>query len=149
VRILRDIRNVKNLLRTKHLSYEPEKILEYFMGEGKEIAQWKYQELAEAQAVSQIISGLEGTSYYEPLKNNIDVYNKEHSIQYLETGLDAHCLHLIRDLSQEYYVTIGPTIRFLISKEYEIQNLKAIVKGVAENLPRDRIQQLLVTEDAS
>jgi len=148
VRILRDVRNVKNLLRTKHLSYEPEKIQHYFMGEGKEIAQWKYHELAEVQAVSQVISGLEGTSYYEPLKNSIDVYNKEHSIQYLETVLDTHSIHLIRDLSQQHYVTIGPTIRFLISKEYEIQNLKAIVKGIAENLPRDRIQRLLVMEDA-
>lgn len=144
--IIRDMRNVKNLIRAKHLSYDNDTCKSLFIGEGREIADWKYDELAEAESVSHVISGLEATSYYEPLKNAIESYSKENSVQYLENALDSHLIRLVREVSQQFFVTIGPTIRFLVSKEFEVQNLKVVAKGVAERLSPDRIQRLLITE---
>ena len=141
-----DIINVKNILRAKQLGYDEESIKKLLLGEGQEIAPWKLKEISEADSVPQVISSLEGTSYFDPLKNAIEDYNKEGSVQVLENALDSHFLTLMENISTQNYVTIGPTIRFIVSKEYEIKNLKIIAKGVDERLSSDIIKSLLIKE---
>ena len=148
VKTMIDIINVKNILRAKQLGYDVESCQKMFIGEGREIAPWKHKELSELESVSQVINSLEGTSYYDPLKNAIEDYNQEKSVQVFEIALDQLFLRLVRDISTENYISIGPTIRFLISKEFEIRNLKIIAKGVSENLPADIIKSFLVKEAA-
>jgi len=144
-----DIYNIKFLLRCKQLGFNKETCMKYFNGEGREIAKWKYKQLTEMDGVGQVISGLEGTSYYEILKNSIEEYNKEKTVQILENRLDTLFLKILKDISTQNYTTIGPTLRFLVSKEYEIQNLKVIAKGVAENLSKDLIKKFLILEGAT
>ena len=67
-------------------------------------------------------------------------------MQVLETSLDCLLLKLVSDISTQNYVTIGPTIRFLVSKEFEIRNLKIITKGISESIPPDIIKSFLVME---
>jgi len=141
-----DILNIKNVLRAIQLSYNKESCQQLFLGEGQEIAPWKYKEIVDVDQVSQGISSIEGTSYYNVLKDNIEEYNKENSVQVLENALDGLFLKLVRDISLQYFVSIGPTIRYLISKEFEIQNLKVIAKGLGENLSSDIIKKFIVTE---
>jgi vacuolar-type H+-ATPase subunit C/Vma6 len=43
-------------------------------------------------------------------------------------------------------VTIGPTFRYIISKEFEIKNLKIITKGIGEEISSDIIKPLLIRE---
>lgn len=148
VKTMLDIINVKNILRAKQLGYDAEYCKKLFIGEGREIAPWKYNELAELESVSQVIINLEGTSYYDILKDSIEDYNKEKSVQVLEIALDQLFLKLVKDISTQNYISIGPTIRFIVSKEFEIRNLKIIVKGVSENLPVDIIKNYLVKEAA-
>jgi V/A-type H+-transporting ATPase subunit C len=144
-----DILNVKNVLRAKQLGYDNESCKKLFLGEGQEIASWKFKEMTEVDQVSQVISSVEGTSYYGVLKDAIEEYNKEGSVQVLENVLDGLFLKLMRDLSLQHFISIGPTIRFLISKEFEIQNLKIIAKGIGENLSSDIIKKFVVMEARS
>ena len=144
-----DINNIKNVLRAKQMDYKLEEILKLFISEGFEIPKWKFEEIADSDSVSQAISALEGTSYYDPLKNSIDRYNEEKSVQIFENALDSIYLKLIKDISQDNYVTIGPTIRFLTGKEFEIRNLKVISKGISDKLNSDLIKELLIMEGAS
>ena len=102
--------------------------------------------MTELESVSHVISSLEGLSYYDALKNSIEDYNKEKSVQVLENALDSHLLKIMEDISTQNYVTIGPTIRYIVSKEYEIENLKIIAKGVSEGLSSDIIKSLLTKE---
>jgi V/A-type H+-transporting ATPase subunit C len=141
-----DIRNLKNILRAKHLGYDKEPCKKLFLGEGQEIASWKLEELAEVDDVSQVISSIEGTSYYNVLKDAIEQYHKEASVQVLENALDSIFLKLVKDISLKNYTNIGPSIRFLVSKEYEIKNLKIIVKGLSEKLSSDIIKDFLIVE---
>lgn len=143
---LLDIQNIKHVLRAKQLSYDEDTCMKLYLGEGREIPTWKFKELCQTEHVSQVISRLEGTSYYEILKNNIEKYNKTRSVQTLTNALDCLFLDIVKDISTAHYVTIGPTIRFLVSKETEIMNLKIIAKGLAEHLPSDTIKDLLITE---
>jgi len=144
-----DIYNIKHLLRCKQLGFDKETCMKYFNGEGWEIATWKYEELSELEGVAQVINQLDGTSYYNILKDSIEEYNKEKTVQILENRLDGLFLDLIKDISTQNYSTIGPTIRFLVFKEYEIQNLKVIAKGISEGLSSEFTKKFLVTETLS
>jgi len=146
INTLIDTITIKNILRAKQLGYDEESCKKLFLGEGQEIAPWKFKEIAELDSVPHVISSLEGTSYYDSLKNVIEDYNKDKSVQVLENALDSNLLKLIEDISIKNYVTIGPTIRFIVSKEFEIENLKIIAKGISENLSSDIIKNLLVKE---
>jgi len=146
INTLIDTSNIKYILRAKQLNYDPESIKQFFLGEGQEIATWKYNEMAQLESIPQVISSLEGTSYFEPLKNAIEIFHKDKSVQIFENELDNNFLKLVRNISTQNYVTIGPTIRFLVSKEFEIRNLKIIVKGIGEGLSSDFIKPLLIKE---
>lgn len=141
-----DINNIKRILRAKQLSYDEKTCLNLFLGDGQEIAAWKFKEMAQTDKISQIISSLEGTSYFDILKDSIEEYNKERSVQVLENSLDRLYLKLVEDISTQNYVNIGPTIRFLVSKEFEIRNLKIIAKGIGENMHPDTIKNFLIME---
>lgn len=141
-----DICNIKNVLRAKQFGYDASTCMKLFLGEGREIAYWKFKEMAEVEQVSQVISSLEGTSYYDVLKDAIERYTQEKSVQALEDALDSLFLKLVKNISIQNYITIGPTIRFLVSKEFEIRNLKIIAKGIGENLSSDIIKSFLVKE---
>lgn len=144
-----DIYNIKHLLRCKQLGFGKENCMKYFNGEGREIAKWKYEELSELDGVAQVINQLEGTSYYNTLKDSIEEYNREKTVQILENRLDNLFLDLIKEISLKNYSTIGPSLRFLIFKEYEIQNLKVIAKGIAEDLSKDFTKKFLVMEGST
>ncbi|MGF3554865.1 MAG: V-type ATPase subunit [Thermoplasmatota archaeon] len=144
--ILIDTNNIKNILRAKQLNYDSESIKQIFLGDGQEIAAWKYNNMANLESIPQIITSLKGTSYYESLKNAIEIFHKEKSIQIFENELDNNFLKLIKNISMENFVTIGPTIRFIVSKEFEIKNLKIIVKGIAEGLSSNLIKPYLIKE---
>lgn len=146
IKTLLDIYNIKHILRCKQFGFDKKSCMKYFNGEGREIAPWKYEELAEMDGVGQVISGLEGTSYYNILKDSIEDYNQEKTVQILENKLDSLFLKLIKEISTKNYVTIGPTIRFLVFKEYETQNLKVIAKGISENLSAELTKKFLVME---
>lgn len=141
-----DINNIKRILRAKQLSYDEKTCLSLFLGDGQEIAAWKFKEMAQTDKISQVISSLEGTSYFDILKDSIEEYNKERSVQVLENSLDRLYLKIVEDISTQNYVNIGPTIRFLVSKEFEIRNLKIIAKGIGENIHTDTIKNFLIME---
>lgn len=140
----KDILTIQHLLRAKHLNYH-EKLCELlYIGEGYEIPQWKFQELSKVESVQQLIDGLEGTKYHQILKHTYEKMGELDSVQPLTTALDQIFIQLIKEISQHHYVTIGPTLRFLMSKEAEITNLKIISKGVSERLKPEMITSLCI-----
>ena len=146
VKTLIDISNIKNVLRAKKLGYEKEDYSSLFFGEGQEIAAWKFNEIADAEEVPDVISSLEGTSYYASLKDSIERFTKEGTVQVLENALDVQFLSLVKNLSLKNYGTIGPTLRFIISKEFEIRNLKIISKGISEHISSEIMKKWFVME---
>lgn len=146
INTLIDTITIKNILRAKQLGYDEESCKKLFLGEGQEIAPWKFKEITEVDSVPHVISSLEGTTYYDALKDVIEDYNKDKSVQVLENALDNNLLKLVENISTKNYVTIGPTIRFIVSKEFEIENLKIISKGISENLSSDIIKKFLIKE---
>ncbi len=141
-----DMMTIKHLLRAKQLSLPASACKTLFLGEGKQISRWRFDQMVDAADVPQLVSVLDGTSYFSAIFTKIESYNKEKSVQVFEQTIDGVFLQRIREISLQNYLTFGPSLRFLVSKEYEIKNLKVIAKGIAENLSSELIKNNLVRE---
>lgn len=140
-----DIVNVKVLLRAKRAGYDAGSSGKLLVGTGRELAKWKLDEMADAADVPEVISALEGTSYISPLKNAMSDYETEKDMWHLEAALDTYLLEFVIDLNAQYFGTVGPSIMYVVAKEYEIQNLRAILCGLREEMPSDDIRALLIS----
>ncbi len=145
VKRLIDIISMQQILRAKHRHMNEAACNPLFIDDGYEIPEWKFKELCKANDVSEVITLLEGTSYVSVLKYVKDTI-KITSVQPYEDALDQHMLTVIRDISTQYYTSIGPSLRFLVTKEIEITNLKIIAKGLSERMPLESIKSLLRME---
>ena len=134
-----DVLNLRAILRGKYYGLPI-----YLYGEGWEISKWKLDELLKIDAVQEIVSMMEGTSYYDPLKNSITEFEK-HGVIAFEIALDKALLKIARDIANDNPLGIGPGIRFVIEKEMEARNLKIVVKAVGEGMP-DTAKKLVVVE---
>ena len=143
-----DMTNIKILLRAKDINYEPEIFEKLIIGEGKDIANWKLKQLYLAENIGAIIEGLTDTPYKDPLKSAAQDYEKTNDIFVFEKALDSHLLRIGMELSLKHVLTSGPMIRFLISKEFEIRNLRTIARGIYERINGNDIKRLLILEES-
>jgi len=142
-----DIMNLKILIRTRKMGYEPGVIESFLFGKGRELAEWRLHELSLATNIQEIISETEGTAYAQPLKEALPEYEKTGSVYPLEAALDRELLKTVSSLSVEYGLTAGVPIRFAVAKEYEVRNINAVLKGVAEGLGSEKIKHFLIAEE--
>jgi V/A-type H+-transporting ATPase subunit C len=143
-----DMLTIKHLLRAKQLVLPPDRCKTFYLGEGKQIARWRFEQIAEASDVLEAVTALEGTSYFPALSAKLEQYKKEKSVQVFESSVDSAFLARVKEISLHNYLTMGPSLRFLVSKEFEIKNLKVIVKGIAEHISAEIIKNNLVKEVA-
>ena len=129
-----DIQNIKNVIRAKNAEISNSD--RFLIDGGYEISDWKLKSMAEARNIEEVLGQLEGTSYsfIRDMKDPFEI----------EIALDRHMLKAANDIGLIYSVSSGPVVMFLVAKEYEARNLKAIIKGFVENIPKDRIKSLLV-----
>ncbi|ENN96082.1 V-type ATP synthase subunit C [Methanocaldococcus villosus KIN24-T80] len=138
-----DIENLKVILKTKADGLSGEEVVKYLTS-GYELAEWKLKDLANATNIEAVLGGLEGTKYAEILSECMDEYNREKSIYVFEKILDKYLLELGKKLSLRKPFGIGPIIGLIVSKELEIKNLKAIIKGKMENMKAEEIKNFLI-----
>ena len=131
VKTLIDVINIKTILRGKY--YGLKNIEESILAGGWEISEWQINELLKIDSIAEIISMLEGTSYMPFLRQAITDFEKE-GVVALEKALDKYMIKAVADIANENPLGIGPGIRFIVEKEYEARNLKAIAKAVAEEM---------------
>ncbi len=131
--IMIDVYNLKTLARGGVIGKD---VGECLLDGGYEIDSWKLKNLSEARSVEEMLSGLEGTSYsfLRDLKETFEI----------ELALDKFLLDKANEIGMVYSVSSGPAMMFLIAKEYEARNLKAIMKGFFEGVSKERISKLLV-----
>ncbi len=128
-----DIYNLKAVVRAKTAEMDVEP---YLIEGGYEIDTWKLKSMSEARTLDEALSSLEGTSYAF-LREISDPFT-------IELELDRYLLRRAMDIGLTYATSAGPMLMYLVSKEYEARNLKAIIKGMSSKIPRDNIRELLV-----
>lgn len=136
-----DTMNIKTILRGKH--YGLKNIEKSIIEEGWEIGEWQIKELLKIDSIPEIISMLEGTSYMACLRQEINNYEKEGVIA-LERALDSNLIKIAGDISNENPMGLGPGIRFVVEKEFEARNLKAIAKAIGEEMQEEAWKVMVV-----
>lgn len=137
-----DLLNVKIILRGIKEEIQSEKLKECILPKGRELPEWKLEEMAESTNFDEALVQLEGTSY-EDIRNNMQSDEKFDFEHYLDKKL----LKIVTELNNQHILTVGPTLKYLVGKELELRNIRALILGIEEGIDPIRIKELMVLED--
>ena len=131
-----DIANIKTLLRMRHRGIGSHDEL---LISGGTLAT---DVLASTQSLEDLLSSLEGTKYFELLEphlkpDSVDLNSCVHS-------LDEYMAKKTKRFSYLYPLSVLPVLDYLLKKEREVYNLRAIVRGKQAGLANDIIEELVV-----
>ena len=135
-----DITNIKSALRTQAMGMKSEAAMRSFVGPGSEIPEWKCENMVDAADMERAVSELSGTSYSDAVRGMNDMTE-------IESALDMELLRRSLELETKYSLDMGPTLSFVISREMESRNLKAINRAIEANMAWNDIEHLLVMGD--
>lgn len=142
--LLCDRFNVHYIIRSKNSGMERETVIKGLYANGGILGRPTLEQMVDSAGRREALSVLSGT-YLEPFIKEID----QSDLTSLETALDRMMLEGVKGLSHTYGSTIGPTIRFLFSKEMELRNLRIIFQGAFSGWDTERTRKLLVLEEGS
>ncbi len=140
-----DTNNIKTILRAKVDGLRFDDVEPYMISDGYQIREWKLKDLMEAEDVTGVINGLEGTDYAPLLSEELSKYSETGSVSTFETALNNHVNQEAKKIALKNQFGIGPMIGFLNSKEVEIKNLKIIARGKREeSYTSSMIKEMLI-----
>lgn len=140
-----DISNLKLIIRAKQDGLTYDDISPYMLTEGYQLREWKLKDLMESPDVTNVISGLEGTKYAEPLADAIAEYNETENVAVFERALDVYLAKHAKSLASKKPLGVGPIVGYLSQKETEIKNLKIIARAKREmGFPNSKIMEMLI-----
>ena len=64
-----------------------------------------------------------------------------------EHYLDEKLLKMLIELNNQYILTVGPTLKYLVGKEFELRNIRALIRGIKEDVDPIRIKELMILEE--
>ncbi len=140
-----DLKNISFILRGKVSNMDKERIQNSVIGGGT-LNQQTLDKMIQAENIDTAISVLEGTEYFESI-SDITGQGLEKA-ETIERSLMNYNVKMGRDISIQQPIGLGPTIGYISRKKAEIKNLKAIITGVKNNLPSDKIKKFLVGMEA-
>ncbi|MFO7992393.1 MAG: V-type ATPase subunit [Thermoplasmata archaeon] len=136
-----DLMNLKIIFRGLREDIDKESLKESLLPDGREIARWKLENMVEAKNMKEALVELDGTSYQELGKKDVSSSDYE-----IECYLDITLIELASEIMSQYILSIGPILKYLIGKEYELRNLKVLVRGVNEGVDPNRIKKMMILE---
>lgn len=142
-----DIMNIKTLLRAKQQGFDAATTERFLVKGGRALGDWKLKQMAEAQGVQEALSELEGTPYWEQMKGAMQSLGESEGIYPIEAKLNILLFEATTNIASGALITAGPVIKFIMSKEFELQNLKVLIRGLREGFEADRIMPLMITEE--
>jgi len=137
-----DLWNIKIVLRGIREDVEREMLKESLLPKGRELPEWKLEEMTESSSVDEALVQLEGTSY-DNIRNKMQADERFDFEHYLDEKL----LKILIELNNQYILTVGPTLKYLVGKEFELRNIRALIRGIKEDVDPIRIKELMILEE--
>jgi len=137
-----DLLNIKIILRGIREEIQSERLKDCILPKGRELPEWKLEEMAESTSIDEALVQLEGTSYE-------DIRNKMQSDERFdfEHYLDKKLLKMVTELNNQHILTVGPTLKYLVGKELELRNMRALIRGIKEEVEPIKVKELMILED--
>lgn len=139
-----DIDNIKSLLTAKEVGLDHDETKELLIPAGSLYS--SLETLIDADNVTDIVTGLDGTEYASTLEDALPRYEETKMILPLESALDKYYLeHLLS--STEVPADENKQILYsYIGTKVDIANLKLIIRAIEDGLDYDAISPFMLNE---
>ena len=131
-----DVANIKTILRLRHRDIKGHNEL---LISGGSI---KTELLSSVQTIQDLVNALEGTKYHELISPHIT--EEKTDLNSCVHDLDHYIANRTKRFSYLYPLSVLPVLDYLLRKEREVYNLRAIVRGKQTGLLSERIEELVM-----
>jgi V/A-type H+-transporting ATPase subunit C len=136
-----DFRNVRNALRLARSGADIDPA-EYFIEGGRLFDEASLRSMTANE--TELIEYLRESTYGDQLSTALEDLAEAESLTGFERALEAALLEYSRHLSYQYPMSVCPVLAFVLAKEREVDNVRAIARGREAGLSEDEIEAELV-----
>jgi V/A-type H+-transporting ATPase subunit C len=97
-----------------------------------------------AEDLEGLLDACRRLSYYSQLKKAVEQSRRDGSMHHIRDSLDHVFLGMSKDFSYRYPLSILPIMDYMIRKENEVRNLRAMTRGKSQNLSTSQIESMLL-----
>ena len=137
-----DFRNLRNALRLSRSGADMDPT-EYFIEGGRLFRADEVRQLVGNQ--DELVSRIRESRYGDDLEVALDDLEDASSLIQFEHALDRALLEYSDQLSNRYPLSVCPVLAYILAKEREVENIRAIARGREAGLSEADIEQELVT----
>jgi len=136
-----DFRNLRNALRLARSGTDMDPA-DYYIEGGQLFDADELRQLVNNE--DQLVERVRASTYGEDLDAALEVLADAESLIDFEHALDAALLEYADHLSNRYPLSVCPVLSFILAKEREVDNVRAIARGREAGLEPDQIEAELV-----
>ena len=136
-----DFRNARNALRLARSGADVEPS-EYFIEGGRLFTTGQLNALA--SNVDELVATIRESTYGDDLDDALEEFEQANSLISLERALDAALLEYSDRLGFVHPLSVAPVISYVLAKEREVDNIRAIARGREAGLSEEEIEEELV-----
>ncbi|WP_255151024.1 V-type ATP synthase subunit C [Halorarius halobius] len=138
-----DFRNLRNALRLARSGAEIEPS-EYFIEGGRLFDEATVRQLASNP--DELVARVRESPYGDDLDRALDELEAADDLIGFEHALDAALLEYSDKLSSRYPLSVCPVLAYVLAKEREVENIRAIARGREAGLSTEEIEEELVIQ---
>lgn len=139
-----DVRNVQLLLRLKSRPDSPPNVYDLLLPGGHELKANELRRLSEAQNLEELVERLKETKIYEKIKEELQQSLQSRSLTPVMLALTRYLADFAQSFGHLNPLSVLPIINYLMRKNLEVRNLRAIARGKQAGLSEAEIERLLV-----
>lgn len=139
-----DIRNIKSIIIAKEAGLNNQDTLDLIVPFG-ELSD-KLDNLIEADNVTEVLNGLEGTEYPKILEDAIPIYNETGLLLPLEDALDKYLLRNLLRSSATPEDDNTSLLHNYVGTMVDVANIKMIIRAKADNLKYDDVETYMIDD---
>jgi len=136
-----DFRNLRNALRLARSGADLDPT-EYFIEGGRLFDEAEVRQLVANP--DQLVEHVRASPYGDDLETALDAIDEAESLIEFEHALEVAQLEYARTLSNRYPLSVCPVFAYVLAKEREVDNVRAIARGREAGLSPEEIEQELV-----
>ena len=136
-----DFRNLRNALRIARSGADIDPA-EYYIEGGQLFDREELRQVA--TNVDELVERVRASIYGAELSRALEELEAADSLIRFERALEAALLEYSSKLSNRYPLSVCPVISYILAKEREVRNVRAIARGREAGLPVEEIEEELV-----
>ncbi|MDR0309286.1 MAG: ATP synthase A1 subunit C [Candidatus Methanoplasma sp.] len=137
-----DLKNFETILKLKAEGIHGDQVMKYMISGGKRIDDKLLTHLANAEVMESVMSEVSQLEFGEEIKDLLE----SKDIRGAVSRLKRFEMQKAKKFSHLYPLSVIPVIDYMINKENEVRNIRAIARGTQSGLDRETIKGLLVVQ---